>query len=117
MPRSIQDILDHADELADRFEEFDPDAAQERRIEEYMLERAVLRRAASEDDLIDAVMSARSVGITRRRIGSIIGTSAQAVQQRYGPIVLERSGAAGSGVPSGSGPSVVLDEPGGSDRS
>ena len=29
MPRSIQDILDHADQLAERFENFDPDEAVE----------------------------------------------------------------------------------------
>ncbi len=34
MPRSIQDILDHADELAKRFEDFDPDHAEEIPVEE-----------------------------------------------------------------------------------
>ena len=30
MPRSIQEILDHADELAKRFEDYEPDADDER---------------------------------------------------------------------------------------
>ena len=29
MPRSIQEILDHADELATRFEDYDPDPRDE----------------------------------------------------------------------------------------
>jgi hypothetical protein len=33
--------LDHADELAKRFEDYDPDPDDERSIEEYLLERAV----------------------------------------------------------------------------
>lgn len=30
MPRNIREILDHADELARRFEDYEPDAADER---------------------------------------------------------------------------------------
>jgi len=48
MPRSIQDILDHADELAKRFEHFDPDHADEIPVEECLLQRAVVARARSE---------------------------------------------------------------------
>ena len=33
MPRTIQGILDHQDELADKFENFDPDLGHERPIE------------------------------------------------------------------------------------
>ena len=36
MPRPIQEILDHQDELADKFENFDPELGQERPIEEYL---------------------------------------------------------------------------------
>ena len=36
MPRTIQEILDHQEELADKFENFDPDLDQERPIEEYL---------------------------------------------------------------------------------
>lgn len=87
MPRSIQDILDHADELARRFEEYEPDAADERPVEEYILQRAVLNRARSERQIVDAVVTARGAGISWGKIGEILGTSAQAAQQRYGEIV------------------------------
>ena len=44
MPRSIQEILDHADELAKRFEDCEPVEGTERPVEEYLLERAALAR-------------------------------------------------------------------------
>lgn len=87
MPRSIQDILDHADELAERFENHDPNNAQERPVEEYLLERAALDRARSERQVLDSVTAARSKGMSWQRIGTILGTSAQAAQQRYGAAV------------------------------
>lgn len=87
MPRSIQDIIDHADELANRFEDFDPDTARERPVEEYLLERAVIARSASEKEVVRAVIAARTAGLSWRQIGSIIGTSAQAAHQRYGPLL------------------------------
>lgn len=87
MPRSIQDILDHADQLAKRFENYDPDAGDERSVEEYLLERAALARARSERDIVDAIAAARSKGVPWQRIGELLGTSAQAAQQRYGSLV------------------------------
>ena len=87
MPRSIQDILDHADELAKRFEDFDPDQADEIPVEEYLLQRAVVARARSEQQLIDTVVNARSAGLSWQKIGALLGTSAQAAQQRYGTVV------------------------------
>ena len=87
MPRSIQEILDHADELAHRFESLDPDEAQEIPVEEYLLQRAVVSRARSEQQLLDAVAQARAKGLSWQKIGELIGVSAQAAQQRYGVIV------------------------------
>jgi hypothetical protein len=87
MPRSIQDILDHADELAKRFEDFDPDQAEEISVEEYLLQRAVVARARSEQQLLDNVVAARAAGLSWQKIGALLGTSAQAAQQRYGTVV------------------------------
>jgi hypothetical protein len=87
MPRSIQEILDHGDELARRFEEYEPSGSDERPVEEYLLQRAALARAHSERQIIDAVIAARSAGISWARIGVLLGTSAQAAQQRYGAVV------------------------------
>ncbi len=87
MPRSIQEILDHGDELAKRFEEYEPKAGDERVIEEYLLERATIARARSERQIVEAVTAARTKGLSWQRIGDILGTSAQAAQQRYGAAV------------------------------
>ena len=41
MPRSIQEILDHADEIARRFEDYDPSDNDERPVAEYVLQGLV----------------------------------------------------------------------------
>ena len=87
MPRSIQEIIDHADELARRFEEFDENSAEEVSVEEYVLQRAVLARARCEQQLVDAVARARAAGLSWQRVGLMLGTSAQAAQQRYGALL------------------------------
>lgn len=87
MPRSIQKILDHADELAKRFEDYEPDPSDERPVEEYLLERAALTRARSERQIVDAVTAARAKNVSWQRIGELLGTSGQAAQQRYGAVI------------------------------
>jgi hypothetical protein len=87
MPRSIQDILDHADELAKTFEDYEPAEGAEVLVEEYLLRRAALTRARSERDVVDAVAAARSAGISWSKVGEILGTSAQAAQQRHSAVV------------------------------
>jgi len=86
MPRSIQEILDHADELARRFEEYEPDPGDEEPVAEYLLRRAALERARSERHIVEAVVAAREEGLSWARIGELLGTSAQAAQQRYGAV-------------------------------
>lgn len=87
MPRSIQEILDHAEELAGRFEDYEPAEGDERPVEEYMLQRAALARARSERQIVDAIAAARTAGISWSKIGGLLGTSAQAAQQRYNAVV------------------------------
>jgi hypothetical protein len=84
MPRSVQDILDHADELAKRFEDYDPSPDDEVEVAEYLLRRAAQDRARSERQVAEAVLAARRAGMTWRRVGAELGISAQAAQQRYG---------------------------------
>lgn len=87
MPRSIQEILDQADELAKRFENYEPGEGDQVPVEEYLLRRAALARARSEREVVDAVTAARSAGVSWSKIGEILGTSAQAAQQRYSAVV------------------------------
>ena len=87
MPRSIQEILDHADELAQRLEDYEPSPDDERPVEEYLLERAAVARARGERQILEAVTTARAKGISWQRIGEILGTSPQAAHQRYGAAV------------------------------
>ncbi|MGL5827465.1 MAG: hypothetical protein ACRCYU_22060 [Nocardioides sp.] len=84
MPRSVDDILKHADELAARFEhyepgpadELDPDAAT-------LLRRAVQERSDAERHVLEAVARAREAGMSWALIGAFVGTTGEEVRQRY----------------------------------
>jgi hypothetical protein len=87
MPRSAQQILDSADELAARFEQHEPgdnvrDADTLRAVRD-----AFLARADAERVLLDAVAQARREGHSWASIGAMVGTSGEAARQRYGQSV------------------------------
>jgi len=86
MPRTVQDILDHADELAKRFEDYEPSPTDDERDPEVFAElrRAVLSRSDAERSIKDAVKHARERGYSWAFIGSLVGTSGEAARQRYG---------------------------------
>jgi hypothetical protein len=85
MPRTIKDILEHADELAKRFEDYEPSATDERDPAVFAeLRQAVLARSDAERSIKDAVKHARERGYSWAFIGSIVGSSGEAARQRYG---------------------------------
>lgn len=85
MPRTVQEILDHADELAQRFEDYEPAAEDERDPEVFTaLRHAVVSRSEAERSLRTAVEDARRRGYSWTLIGSLLGTSGEAARQRYG---------------------------------
>jgi hypothetical protein len=85
MPRTVQEILDHADELAARFENYEPDPADARETAVLTaLRDAVLTRSEAERKLAEVVQRARGAGYSWRSIGSLLGTSGEAARQRYG---------------------------------
>ena len=86
MPRSMQEILDHADELAQCFEDYEPVPGDEVDVAEYRLRQAAVAQARGERQVADAVLNARRAGVTWKRIAVQLGISAQAAQQRYGPL-------------------------------
>lgn len=93
MPRSVQEILDQADELARRFEDYDPDPRDGRDAAPLAnVREAVLARAGAEQRLADAVVAARAAGHSWASIAAMLGTSGEAARQRYGKPV--RRGAA-----------------------
>ena len=84
MPRTVQDILDHADELTSRFESYEPTPQDERDPEAFVaLRDAVLSRSDAERSIKAAVDNARVRGYSWALIGSLLGTSGEAARQRY----------------------------------
>jgi hypothetical protein len=85
MPRSLQHIIDHADELADKFEAYEPSPDDHRDPAVLVsLRQAVTHRLESEREVLDAVEQARTEGYTWSAIGALLGTSGEAARQRYG---------------------------------
>ncbi|MGH3743266.1 MAG: hypothetical protein ACRDTP_00215 [Mycobacteriales bacterium] len=89
MPRSLKEILDRADDLANEFEQRDPgdakDAASLRAVR-----AASQERASAEARLVDAISVARAEGHSWAAIGAMVGTSGEAARQRYGQAASKR---------------------------
>lgn len=81
MPRSVQDIINSADELAKKFEAMEPSEAGSPALA--AIHRACLARAQSEADLAAAVTAARNEGRSWAQIGAYLGTSGEAARQKY----------------------------------
>ncbi len=85
MPRSVDEILAHADELAQRFEDYEPDPAHERDAGAIAaLRQAAMERSIAEAHVRDAVLRAREHKVPWATIGTFLGTSGEAARQRYG---------------------------------
>lgn len=85
MPRTIDEIMSQAEELAARFE------GHESQVDELRdaralgeLRRAFVARAEAEQRVVDAVEKARSEEHSWASIGVMVGTSGEAARQRYG---------------------------------
>lgn len=84
MPRSMREIIDHADELADRFEAYEPDPHDRRDPQPLeSIRSAAAERAHAEATLADAIPKAREAGYSWGAIGALLGTSGEAARQRY----------------------------------
>ncbi len=84
MPRTVDEILQHADELAARFENYDPSEDDELDTAAVVLLRsAVHERSEAERHILEAVRTARESGMSWAAIGTFIGTSGEAARQRY----------------------------------
>ncbi len=84
MPRTVDEILQHADELAARFEDYEPREGDELDSgAAASLRTAVAERSEAERHMVDAVRRAREAGLSWSAIGSFVGTSGEAARQRY----------------------------------
>lgn len=104
MPRSLQEILDHADEYADRFENYDPEPGDRRSGPEVVVvdDNALMKRVLAALDglgvasraradidraIIAGVRAARGRGDSWAAIGHELGTSGEAARQKYALLV------------------------------
>ncbi|WP_092625585.1 hypothetical protein [Jiangella sp. DSM 45060] len=88
MPMSLQEALEHADELARRIEEREPDPDGFKDARSLgAIYRAVQARAQADRDIVEAVTEARRVGLPWWLIGSYLGTSGEAARQRYSKLI------------------------------
>ncbi|MGF1617055.1 MAG: hypothetical protein ACFCU2_04510 [Acidimicrobiia bacterium] len=84
MPRTIDQIIARAEELAARFEEHEPAPEGIRDAEALRPVRgAFLARAEAEQRVREAVFRARAEGHSWASIGAMVGTSGEAARQRY----------------------------------
>jgi hypothetical protein len=85
MPRTVDEILKHAEELAARFEKYEPNPDDELDSSAVALLRtAVQERSVAERHLLDAVRAARESGMSWSSIGAFVGTTGEAARQRHG---------------------------------
>ena len=84
MPRTVDEILQHADNLAARFKDYEPDPAQEFDPGAIALLRAAIQeRSDAERHVLEAIRAARVAGMSWSAIGLFVGTSGEATRQRY----------------------------------
>ncbi|GAB2763131.1 hypothetical protein GCM10027174_44770 [Salinifilum aidingensis] len=88
MPRTLQEIIDHQEEIADAFEQYEPRPSDWNDPQPLdLLRNAVRQRATAESALVDAVAAAREAGYAWGTIGNLIGTTGEAARQRYGKLI------------------------------
>lgn len=88
MPRSLDELMAYADDLADQFEAYTPSADDQGKESQLMaLRRAVYRQSLAQRELVTAVQAARDSGASWAKIGRELGTSGEAARQRYGGLV------------------------------
>lgn len=83
MPRSIEELIAHADALADAFERYEPDASDAGEPALMALRRAAYRRSLIERHILELVRLARASGESWAAIGRELGTTGEAARQRY----------------------------------
>lgn len=103
--RSTQQIIDDAEALAAQFEMAEPVPGGGRDAAPFHAVKDAFQAAGrAQAELVAAVSTARSAGISWALIGSMLGTSRDAARQRYVHLVEPSRRASGSAPPTISGP-------------
>jgi hypothetical protein len=85
MPRTVEEIINQAEVLAARFESHEPDTNDVKDATALrQVRNAFLDRAETERRLGETVETARAQGHSWASIGAMVGTSGEAVRQKYG---------------------------------
>ena len=91
MPRTLQEILDRCEELADFCENYELDYSTMKDATALGVVRDSFEASADADlALAEAVDRARADGHSWQSIGIMVGTSGEAARQRYGAPVPKR---------------------------
>lgn len=84
MPKTLQEILDHQDKLAEQVAAYDPRPEDERDPELFTAVMQAARvRAEAEAGVAQAVADAREGGYSWSTIGTALGVSGEAARKRY----------------------------------
>ena len=84
MPRTVDEIINQAEELSARFEGHEPDPNEVRDATALReVRKAFLARAEAERSVTEAVKNARAEGHSWASIGAMVGTSGEAARQKY----------------------------------
>jgi hypothetical protein len=83
MPRSMDELIAHADDLAKKFQDYEPRDEDRGEPPLMALRRVAYQRSLVERDLVETVREARQAGVSWAKIGGELGTSGEAARQRY----------------------------------
>lgn len=85
MARTVEEIIANADKLAEYFENFEPKAPGKNAAPLGKVRKAFEDMADSQEVLLAAIQEARETGLSWASIGAMVGTTGEAVRQKYGP--------------------------------
>jgi hypothetical protein len=88
MPRSLSELIEHADFYTKQFEDY-PTSSEDAIDSDIFkaLWSAGQQKSALENSIAELVIKARSEDMSWKLIGQILGTSGEAARQRYGSLV------------------------------
>ena len=90
MPKTLQEIIDHADDMSTAFDDYRPEASTLRDPAPLLRARAAVHaRARAEAEVAAAVAEMRDTGYSWAAIGMVLGTTGEAARQRYGGAATE----------------------------